>query len=140
MIWYLIYQPPGQILQTGCCGDDELGIQAVPEGARIVRVAGQVNPSTHYYHVSNRQPEPFPERPSPYHTFDFRAKVWRDRRDEDQRTLDAQDEARAARRAAYPSVGDQLDQLWKAMRDGLLPKVEPWYSQIEAIKADNPIP
>lgn len=39
---------------------------------------------------------------------------------------------------AYPSVNDQLDMLWHAMDDGVLTKVEPFYSQIKAVKEAHP--
>lgn len=44
------------------------------------------------------------------------------------------------RKAAYPSYGDQLDMLWHAMDDGVIPKVEPMYSQIKAVKEQYPKP
>lgn len=43
-----------------------------------------------------------------------------------------------ARRMAYPPIGDQMDALWHAMHAGTLPKVEPWYSQIKAVKERHP--
>lgn len=44
----------------------------------------------------------------------------------------------ARRAAAYPSTGEQLDMLWHAMEKGELPKIEPFYSQIKAVKAAHP--
>lgn len=44
------------------------------------------------------------------------------------------------RKMAYPSVGDQLDLLWHAMDDGVMPKVEPFYSNIKAVKEQYPKP
>ncbi len=44
------------------------------------------------------------------------------------------------RRAAYPSTVDQLDALWHAMDDGVLPIVEPFYSDIKAVKEQYPKP
>lgn len=44
------------------------------------------------------------------------------------------------RQAAYPSAGDQLDMLWHAMNSGVLPIVEPFYSNILAIKNQYPKP
>lgn len=38
------------------------------------------------------------------------------------------------RKAEYPSVGDQLDMLWKSMDNGEMLKVEPFYSKIKTIK------
>ena len=42
--------------------------------------------------------------------------------------------------AEYPAIGDQLDALWHAMDDGVLPKVEPFYGDIAAVKAAHPKP
>lgn len=44
------------------------------------------------------------------------------------------------RRRAYPSLSDQMDALWHAMHDGTLPKVEPFYSDILAVKERYPKP
>ncbi|MPS58899.1 MAG: hypothetical protein E2594_17275 [Pseudomonas sp.] len=38
----------------------------------------------------------------------------------------------------YPSIQDQLDALWHAMDSGQLPKAEPFYSQIKAVKDTYP--
>lgn len=38
----------------------------------------------------------------------------------------------------YPSVQEQLDMLWHAMDQGQMPKVEPFYSSIKAIKQAVP--
>ena len=39
-----------------------------------------------------------------------------------------------ARKQAYPDVGAQLDALWHAMDDNILPRIEPMYSDIKAVK------
>lgn len=44
------------------------------------------------------------------------------------------------RRIEYPSIGEQLDGIWHAMDQGLLPKIEPMYSQILAVKQKHPKP
>ena len=44
------------------------------------------------------------------------------------------------RQKAYPSPGDQLDMLWHAMNAGVLPKVEPFFSDVANIKAQYPKP
>lgn len=38
------------------------------------------------------------------------------------------------RAKAYPAIGDQLDMLWHAMDRGELPKIEPFYSELKAVK------
>lgn len=44
------------------------------------------------------------------------------------------------RRQAYPEITDQLDALWHAMDNGTLPKAEPFYSDILAVKQAFPKP
>lgn len=44
------------------------------------------------------------------------------------------------RQANYPTLGNQMDMLWHAMDDGTLPKVEPFYSEIKAVKERYPKP
>ena len=45
---------------------------------------------------------------------------------------------REARMYAYPSMADQLDAIWHAMDQGILPKIEPMYSQVQAVKHSIP--
>lgn len=45
---------------------------------------------------------------------------------------------RQSRAVSYPTVGEQLDALWHAMDDGLIPKIEPMYSQIKETKENFP--
>ena len=45
---------------------------------------------------------------------------------------------RDLRRKAYPSTGDQLDALWQAMDQGVLPKVEGFYDKIADVKKRFP--
>lgn len=47
---------------------------------------------------------------------------------------------RQVRQANYPKLGDQLDALWHAMDQGILPKIEPMYSEILAVKQAIPKP
>lgn len=42
------------------------------------------------------------------------------------------------RKESYPSYGDQFDMLWHAMDGGQIPKVEPFYSDIKAVKDKYP--
>jgi hypothetical protein len=43
-----------------------------------------------------------------------------------------------SRRMAYPKIEQQLEWMWQAMDAGTLPKIEPWYGQIAAVKAKFP--
>lgn len=55
-----------------------------------------------------------------------------------------EDDYRKARRDAYPSVGEQLGMLWDSMNRNEIPKAEPFYSRIKAVKdsipSDNSVP
>jgi len=44
------------------------------------------------------------------------------------------------RAQSYPDVGEQMDALWHGMHDGLLPRVEPFYSNILSVKQRYPKP
>lgn len=56
------------------------------------------------------------------------------------KTLTAQTWYAAERQAAYPAIGDQLDALWHAMDNNLIPQIEPFYSQVKAVKDKYPKP
>lgn len=56
------------------------------------------------------------------------------------KTVTAQTSYAIERQSAYPPIGDQLGNLWDAMKAGTLPKVEPFYSQIQAVKDKYPKP
>lgn len=45
-----------------------------------------------------------------------------------------------SRQMAYPGIGNQLDALWHAMDDGLIPMVPAFYDPIKAVKDANPKP
>ena len=38
----------------------------------------------------------------------------------------------------YPAIQEQLDMLWHGMNDGKVNKIEPFYSEIKAIKDKFP--
>ncbi len=61
-------------------------------------------------------------------------------RDDAQRRADVINEAKRQRRNAYPDIGEQMDMLWHAMNTGAMPKVEPFYSTIKAVKDSVPKP
>lgn len=47
----------------------------------------------------------------------------------------------AKRRAEdYPDVATQMDMLWHSMNSGEIPKAEPFFSSIEAVKNKYPKP
>jgi hypothetical protein len=56
------------------------------------------------------------------------------------KTVTARPDYSAQRAAEYPPLGDQLDGFWHAMDDNLIPKVEPFYSQVKAVKDKYPKP
>lgn len=50
------------------------------------------------------------------------------------KTVSAETSYSAQRRSAYPAVSDQMDMLWHAMNSDQMPRVEPFYSAIKAVK------
>jgi hypothetical protein len=40
----------------------------------------------------------------------------------------------------YPYLGDQMDMFWHAMNDGVIPKIEPFFTQIKTVKEKYPKP
>ena len=42
------------------------------------------------------------------------------------------------RQSAYPSVGDQLDAIYHAMDQGIIPKIEPMYTDCKTVKETYP--
>ena len=44
------------------------------------------------------------------------------------------------RKSEYPDLAEQLDMLWHAMNDGLLPNDNKFYEAIKAVKDNNPKP
>ncbi len=44
------------------------------------------------------------------------------------------------RAEAYPTLTEQLDMLWHAMNEGSMPKAEPFFSSIQAVKDQYPKP
>lgn len=43
-----------------------------------------------------------------------------------------------AREVDYPPLAEQLHMLWQAMDQGAMPKVEPFYSSLQAVKQKHP--
>jgi hypothetical protein len=56
------------------------------------------------------------------------------------KTVTAQTWYTAERQSAYPAIGDQLDNFWHAMNSGVLPKIEPFFSSVKAVKDKYPKP
>ena len=134
---YTVYsKPTGQIQRIIDCPPNLIALQAQKgeaylEGAPAFAGAGYVDAGKFV---------PVGKAPSQYHVFDFAAKQWADNRTDQQKAADGLAEVRDARSQAYPSIGDQLDMLWHAMDDGVMPKVEPFYGSIKAVKDAHPKP
>lgn len=110
---YAIYGPDGIVRRSGTHPEDEAHNIKLEPGERIYH--GRANPGDTIDETSGRvyaAPEPMaPGLPPDY---------------------------LMARIAAYPSLQSQMDSLWHAMDQGVLPKAEPFYSQIKAVKDAYP--
>lgn len=133
MIRFAQFLPTGEIVTVG--STQESVVQAMPD---MIEVDASVHPLTHY--ITNGAAVRMPPKPTLDHVFDYAAKVWVDNRTDEQKAQQALAAVSEARRKAYPSLGDQMDMLWHAMDDNVIPRVEPFYSQIKAVKDANPKP
>lgn len=115
------YVHDGQyLLRSGYAPDGQEALQCAPDEKLVL---GTVTTG----------PLPFPGA-----RFDVHRREWVDCRTDAERRRDLMDQTLSSRRAEYPSIGDQLDMLWHAMKDGAMPKVEPFYSQIAEVKNKYP--
>ncbi len=110
---FTVYDAQGVILRTGRVPETAFELQAQP-GEFIVEAAADpakdsVNPATGEIVVGGRPPDPVPTQSY--------AQV---------------------RRNMYPSVEDQLDMIWHAMDQNLLPRIEPFYSMLLSVKQAVP--
>lgn len=110
---YLIYNSSGEIVQTGSCPPGEMENQEVSPGLFIME--GEADPEKDIVNTVTNQIVVGGKPPPPV-DMDYRK----------------------ARYAAYPSVQEQMDMLWHAMDTNVLPKVEPFYSEIKAVKEAYP--
>lgn len=112
---FVIYNPIGQIIRTGCCPEEDFGIQAA-EGEFILE--GVADPMKDAVDVQAQAVIPGgrlkPTPPSEPYT--------------------------RVRSRMYPPVEEQLDMLWHAMDQNILPRVEPFYSINQAVKQAVPKP
>lgn len=128
---YIMYETAtGKILQSGAM---EQELAATLDSSRAwLWLDGPL--STFDVYVSDGQLVPMGLKPSEEHLFDYTTKQW---------VLDTELVSTAYkkyRQRSYPAVGDQLDSLWHAMDQNVFPKVEPFYSQIKAVKDTYPKP
>lgn len=133
MMRFAQFLPTGEIVTVGTT--QESVVQAMPD---MIEVDASVHPLTHY--IANGAPVKMPPRPTPDHVFDYGVRNWVDIRTAAQKTQQALDAVSDTRRRAYPSLGDQMDMLWHAMNNNVLPRIEPFYSQIKAVKEQFPKP
>ena len=109
---FIIYDQQGKILRTGSCPAEEFYNQQQPGEFIIEGTANiekdAVDPATNQLIPGGKPPDPI--------DMDYRL----------------------ARFNAYPSIPAQLDMLWHAMDSGQLPKAEPFYSSLKAVKLAYP--
>lgn len=124
---YTIYAADtGQIKRLVECPEDMAGMQ-VGEGEVLL----EGSPSfTGPGYIQSGQFVSAGTQPSPHHYFDFNVRQW----------IEVERSYIDKRIPEYPPIGDQLDALWHAMDQNTLPRIEPFYSQIKAVKDRYPKP
>lgn len=131
MINFAQFLPSGEIVSIGMT--QESVVSQMPD---LIAVSPDVHPLTHY--IDGGKAVQMPPKPSPDHVFDYETRTWVDNRTEEDKAAQALAEVQLSRQRAYPSIGDQLDMIWHAMDDNIIPRVEPFYSQIKAVKDQFP--
>ena len=109
---FTIYNESGEILRSGQVPDEVFHLQCM-EGEFIIEA--QSDPGEHVVDVATQQVVAV-VKPEPVVDMNYAL----------------------GRVMAYPHVNEQMDMLWHAMDDGTLPKVEPFYSRILAVKLAYP--
>lgn len=140
MINYVVYkETTGEIVRSGQTNDHDLALaQGGTEFRVLITGVASARPGKHY--VRNGAVVWMGDAPDGYHTFNYGTGVWEDTRDNLTMAADRLAAVHAERRAAYPGITEQLDMLWHAMDDGTMPRIEPMYSQIKAVKTAIPKP
>lgn len=140
MINYVVYkETTGEIVRTGQTNDHAMALlQGGNEFSVLVTGLSNARPGKHY--VRNGAVVEMGDAPDGFHEFNYGTGAWEDPRDSLTLAADRLAAVHADRKAAYPAVTEQLDMLWHAMDDGTMPRIEPMYSQIKAVKAANPKP
>jgi len=105
---FIVHDALGNILRKGTCPDDMRALQAQEGETAIEDIWDGTNDCIHRI-IDGQRVEFTPEPPPPL-------------------------PIRTQRAAAYPPIGDQLDTLWRAMDEGVLPMVPAFYDPIKAVK------
>lgn len=110
---FVIHNAAGEILRAGICQDETFELQAQGPDEFVIEAQADVetdsvDPATSQIVLGGRPPPPV--------DMDYRK----------------------ARLDAYPGVNEQLDMLWHAMDGFHMPRVEPFYSRLKAVKDAYP--
>lgn len=110
---FVIHNAAGEILRAGICQDETFALQAQGPDEFVIEAQADVEVDS----VDTETGEiVLGGKPPPPVDMDYRK----------------------ARESLYPPMSEQLDMLWHAMDDHHLPRVEPFYSRIKAVKDAYP--
>lgn len=110
---FVVFNAAGEILRVGICQDETLELQASGQDEFVIEAVA--DPERDSVNFSTNEVVPGGRPPAPI-DMDYRK----------------------ARLEQYPPLNEQLDMLWHAMDAGVLPRVEPMYSRIKAVKLAYP--
>jgi hypothetical protein len=140
MINFIVYdESTGEIIRAGQTNNHAMALmQGGNEHGVLITGNSAARPGTHY--VSNGAIINMGNAPDEFHKFNYELCIWKDARDAVTLAADTLAAVHNKRRSEYPDIAEQLDMLWHAMDDGTIPRIEPMYSQIKAVKDGNPKP
>lgn len=140
MINFVVFnEKTGEIVRAGQTNNHSMALmQSGNEHGVLITGNSKARPGTHYVRDGSIVDMGSPT--DEFHTFNYKLGVWEDNRDAEALAADNLATVHSKRRAEYPEVTEQLDMLWHAMDNDILPKIEPMYSQIKAVKIAIPKP
>lgn len=110
---FIVHNAAGEIIRTGICPDEIFALQAIFEGEIVTE--GDADPEKDAVDPVTKEVLPGARPPEPI-DMDYRK----------------------ARLEAYPGINEQLDMLWHAMNDNVMPRTEPFYTRIKTVKDAYP--
>lgn len=139
MITYIEVDAQGQIRTSGLADVPALdALRKLQPNSILIEVPEPVDLNKSYW--SGQQILPFPQAPDFNHQWDWDKKMWVDRG-----PVARKERATAVvlktRQKLYPSIGDQLDVLWKELGTGAkTAEAKAMMALITTIKLNNPKP
>lgn len=125
---YIIINIFGKITHSGYTSDINFKIPDKIKNSKLIKNV-EANVKTDYYCLKENKVKLLPPKPNNISVFNYESKKW----ETDESKLITEN-----RKNNYPSIADQLDMLYHAMKNGEIPIATNWVSAIEEVKNKYP--